>query len=286
MKSIFKNILVLATVLLLAACSSGSGDEYVDRMEDEHAGDQPVSNTEAFPQEHPVDTMSVPYALINGEEVTGYMARPEVSRNYPQGVIVIHEWWGLNENVKMMTRRLAGQGYTALAVDLYHGKVATSPDSAGAYAREARSNESRSIRHLEQAYQYLTQRFDVKNVGIIGWCFGGGYSLQASLAMPEQIDATVIYYGSLVTDPSELETLQMPILGIFGAEDSGIPPSEVNEFRDVLDSLGKEHSIHIYDGAGHAFANPSGTRFNEEAATDAWQKTVSFFEEHLKTGRE
>lgn len=286
MKSIFKYALIIVTGLLLAACSSGeSGDEYVDRMEEEHAGDQPVSNTDVFPQEHPVDTMSVPYAMINGEEVTGYMARPQVSRNYPQGVIVIHEWWGLNDNIKMMTRRLAGQGYTALAVDLYHGKVATSPDSAGAYAREARSNMNRSIRNLEQAYQYLTQRFGVNNVGTIGWCFGGGFSLQAALAMPEQIDATVIYYGSLVTESSELETLQMPILGIFGAEDSGIPPSTVNEFQDVLNSLGKENSIHIYDGAGHAFANPSGTRFNEEAATDAWQKTVSFFEEHLKTGR-
>ena len=99
---------------------------------------------------------------------------------------------------------------------------------------------------------------------------------------PGSIDATVIYYGRLVTDEEELSTIEAPILGIFGELDQGIPVETVREFDDVLWELGKDAEIHVYENADHAFANPSGTRYNEQAALDAWQKTLSFFKEHLK----
>ncbi len=282
MKSINKLFLGFALVLFAAGCGSGEQD-YVDRMEEEHEGDEPVANASAtFPQQQPVDTMSVDYATVDGDEITGYLARPQEAEGDLPGVIVIHEWWGLNDNIRMMTRRLAGQGYVALAVDLYNGKVATSPDSAGTYARQAGNNEEAAVSNLEQAYGYLTGEQNATAVGTIGWCFGGGWSLQTALAMPQQVDATVIYYGNLVTDAEQLEPLGMPILGLFGAEDDGIPPSSARAFESALDSLGKDASIHIYEGADHAFANPSGESFNQEAASDAWQKTVDFFEEHLK----
>lgn len=279
-----KNKLFLGIVVALFAAGCGSGEQdYVDRMEEEHAGDEPVENAaSAFPQEQPVDTMSVSYATVNGNEISGYVARPQDAGDELPGIIVIHEWWGLNDNIRMMTRRLAGQGYTALAVDLYNGKVAASSDSAGAYARQVGNSPGDAEENLRQAYDYLTGELGATQVGTIGWCFGGGWSLQTALAMPQQIDATVIYYGRLVTDPGQLETLDMPILGFFGAEDDGIPPSSAREFESVLDSLGKQASIHIYEGADHAFANPSGNSYNEQAATDAWQKTVDFFEAHLK----
>ena len=119
-------------------------------------------------------------------------------------------------------------------------------------------------------------------VGTIGWCFGGGWSLAASLANPEAVDATVIYYGRLETDPARLAALASPVLGLFGSEDRGIPASSVREFEAALASLGKPAEIVIYDGANHAFANPSGGRYDPEAAQDAWAKTKAFFAEHLR----
>src|SRR5699024_9675688 len=135
--------------------------------------------------------------------------------------------------------------------------------------------------NLSQVYDYFASRQGARKVGVIGWCFGGAWSLQAGLAMPAEIDATIIYYGRLVTETSELSKLDMPVLGIFGAEDDGIPTEQVKEFEAALNEANVTSDIHIYEGADHAFANPSGTRYNKEAAEDAWQKTVDFLAEYL-----
>lgn len=271
----------MGLMLLVMACSSGESDEYIDRMDKEHEGDAPVKNeaTKTDNQEM-VSGEEVQYATVNGTEVTGYLSQPEEAGDDRPGLIVIHEWWGLNDNIRMMTDKLAGEGYTALAVDLYKGKVAESPDSAGTLAGSV--NEEEAIDNLDQAYNYLVKQQDIKQVGTIGWCFGGGWSLQTALAMPDDIDATVIYYGNVVTDADELVPLDMPILGIFGAEDEGIPPEQVKSFESALNESDISNDIHIYEGADHAFANPSGTRYDKEAAENAWQKTVSFLAKHLK----
>lgn len=274
-------LLSAGLAILMVAC--GPGDEkgnFIDRMSMEHAGDQPVQNEASeLKQTDNVSGEEVTYATVNGNEITGYLAKPESMSGNAPGIIVIHEWWGLNDNIRMMTDKLAGEGYTALAVDLYNGKVAESPDSAGTYARSVKEQEA--LDNLTQAYGYLTEQQDADNVGVIGWCFGGSWSLQTALAHPGKIDATVIYYGRLVTDAAQLKKLQMPVLGIFGAEDESIPPKTVKEFESALNEVGVSNSIHIYDGAGHAFANPSGTRYVKEAAEDAWQKTLNFLKENL-----
>ena len=118
----------------------------------------------------------------------------------------------------------------------------------------------------------------------IGWCFGGAWSLNTALAMPDTLDAAVIYYGHLVTDPERLETLQMPILGLFGAEDQGIPLDSVEAFSSALETLGKDATIVVYPGADHAFANPSGHNYQPEAAEAAWRETVSFLGRVLGNG--
>lgn len=280
MKTIPGNIAILGMILLLAACGSEKKDDYIDRMDEEHKGDAPVGNAASETlQGQNVTTETVTYGTVNGNDITGYLAKPEEAEDDLPGLIVIHEWWGLNDNIRMMTERLAGEGYVALAVDLYNGKVADSPDSAGTYARAVEREPS--VDNLQQAHAYLSENRGVTSVGTIGWCFGGGWSLQASLAMPGKVDATVIYYGRLVTDAAELQNLNSPVLGIFGAEDDGIPPSAVEEFEAALDEAGIQNSIHIYEGADHAFANPSGTRYQKKAAEDAWQKTVTFLAGHL-----
>ncbi len=272
--------LVLGLAMLLTACSNSPKEDFVDRMDREHEGDAPVENAaQDLKQSAAVSGEEVQYATVNGQEITGYMARPEGATNAP-GIIVIHEWWGLNDNIRMMADKLAGEGYTALAVDLYNGKVAESSDSAGTYARSVDDKEA--LDNLTQAYGYLNKKQGAENIGVIGWCFGGAWSLNTALAHPQKIDATVIYYGRLVTDTQKLKTLEMPVLGIFGEEDGGIPPKKVKEFESALNEADVENAIHIYEGAGHAFANPSGTRYVEKAAEDAWQKTVRFLEQNLK----
>jgi carboxymethylenebutenolidase len=273
-------ILCLSPVFLPA--QDAKKDDYVERMEVEHATDTPIASPAAQVEpDGDVSSQDVIYAGIDGVDVTGYLAMPSVGE--PQaGILVIHEWWGLNDNVRSMARQLAGEGYVALAVDLYEGEVAETGEDAGRLARGSRDNPGRGQQNLQQAWRFLKEKHGIEKVGVIGWCFGGGWSLQAALMMGEGIDATVIYYGRVTTDRDALAPLSSPVLGIFGAEDSGIPVATVREFQATLDLLGKTSSIHVYEGAEHAFANPSGTRYNEAAAQDAWSKTLAFFGQSLQ----
>ncbi len=289
MTEMLRSVRLLAVLaagpLLLAACGGGgddaaaSADTFQARMAEEHEGDRPVASGAADTSPaQAVSADTVTYATVDGRRVSGYYAEPEAASDSLPGLIVIHEWWGLNDNIRSMTRRLAGEGYRALAVDLYYGAVASSPDSAGDLTSTVEQDEALS--NLSQAHRWLTER-GAPRVASIGWCFGGGWSLRTALALPQDLDATVIYYGRLVTDPGRLETLQMPLQGHFGAEDGSIPVDQVRRFETVLDSLGKTAEMHVYEGAGHAFANPSGERYAPEAAEQSWARTLQFLDMHL-----
>lgn len=284
-------------IIAFAAAGCGSSDEgdYTDRLAREHVNDTPVPTAITAEPSIQVDTSTVQYGTMDGHAITGYMAVPthadsiltamslSADSSLP-GIIVIHEWWGLNDNIKAMTRRLAGQGFRALAVDLYHGQVAAQPDQATKLVREATQNQDALTENLKAAYQYLADQQGASRIGVIGWCFGGGEALQASLALPDQIDATVIYYGHLTADRSQLQKLDMPIMAFFGQEDQSIPASDVAAFQQALEDLGKDVQVYTYEGAGHAFANPSGQNYVEQAANDAWQKTIPFLKQHLFPG--
>jgi carboxymethylenebutenolidase len=274
-------IIIIGLAIWLSGCSSSS-DDHVEDMAREHAEDAPVSNevSDASPAAE-VETSTVVYATVDGEEATGYLARPKGVEGPLPGIIVIHEWWGLNDNIRSMADQLAGEGYQALAVDLYGGETGSTPDEAMALMSASMEKTPALTENVKQAFAYLEG--EGQKVGTIGWCFGGGWSLNAALALPDQVDATVIYYGRLVTDAEALEPLHMPIIGFFGAEDQGIPVDSVRAFEQALEALEKEAAIHIYDGADHAFANPSGRNYQAEPADDAWGKTLAFFETHLKS---
>src|SRR5581483_3464871 len=151
-------------------------------------------------------------------------------------LIVIHEWWGLNDWVKEQASKLADQGYAALAIDLYRGKVAGSPEEAHEMMRGV--PEDRAARDLKAAFAYLAsqQNVDKSKIGSIGWCMGGGYSLQTALVNPE-LKATVINYGHLATEPETLKKINAAVLGIFGGQDRGIPVDDVKKFESQLKSL-------------------------------------------------
>lgn len=260
-----------------------AAEDYSERLFHSHIHDRPIaSQAVAKAPTASVEAQSVTYATVDGKPVTGYLARPTNATEPLPGLIVIHEWWGLNDNIEMMTRRLAGEGYTALAVDLF-GQVADNPEQARAQVQAASQNPQLLLDNLQQAYQYLETTAGSTKIGSIGWCFGGSWSLNTALLLPDQLDATVIYYGGqLETNPERLATLKMPILGVFGALDDNPPVEKVRTFEAALKSLSKPVEVHVYEGADHAFANPSGTRYNAEAAEDAWTKTIAFLNQHLK----
>ncbi len=223
-----------------------------------------------------------PVSYKSGDEtVQGILYTPAGKGPFP-ALIVIHEWWGLNDWVKDQASKLADQGYAALAVDLYRGKVATTPDMAHEIMRGV--PEDRAKRDLHAAFDFLESQPNVKKdrIGSIGWCMGGGYSLDVALQEPT-LAASVINYGHLATDTDALKKINAPILGLFGAQDRGIPPADVKKFGATLDQLGKKIDIKIYDDAGHAFENPNNKEgYREADAADAWKRTVDFLSSTLK----
>ena len=215
------------------------------------------------------------------DTVHGLIYTPAGKGPFP-AIIVIHEWWGLNDWVKEQASKLADEGYVALAVDLYRGKVATTSDEAHELMRGV--PEDRSQRDLHAAFTYLQSQSNVKKdrIGAIGWCMGGGYSLDVALQEPA-LAADVINYGHLATDSATLKKINAPILGLFGAQDRGITPDDVKKFKEQLDQLGKKNDITIYPDAGHAFENPNNKDgYRPKDAADAWDKTVKFLAANLK----
>ncbi len=276
------HVLLVALLLIttLQGCRGANSVSTANRIAAEHRNDQPLATAATTEPAVPITIKQVEYATVNGKTVTGYLARPEAMGQFP-GLLTIHEWWGLNNNIQAMTRRLAGEGYTVLAVDLYSGKTAESPGNARQLVQTVMQNQKAAQSNLQQAYEYLANERQAPAIGVIGWCFGGGWALQTALLLPK-LDAAVIYYGELVTDSQALKKLETPVLGIFGAKDQGIPVESVRSFETALKSLGKTAEIYIYENAGHAFANSSGDRYVPEAAADAWQKTTGFLNQHLK----
>lgn len=212
-------------------------------------------------------------------DVKGYLARPDDDKKYP-GVVMIHEWWGLNDNIRQMARELASQGYTVLAVDLYNGEVATTQERAQQLTSSI--NQEEATQNIRAAIEYLREKEGVERVASLGWCFGGGQSMIVALS-GEKLDATVIYYGNLVTDKAELRKISWPVLGIFGSKDNSIPVDTVRQFKNNLNIIGVKNEIYVYNGAGHAFANPSGMNYAAEESKDAWEKTLAFLDKHLKS---
>lgn len=277
-------------VLSLGACAptgeeagDATDDDYAESMAGEHADDDAAANPMTADVPEDVSGEEVTYGTnAEGDEITGFLAGPEEPAEGTPAMIVIHEWWGLNDNVRKMTQKLAGEGYVSLAVDLYDGYVASEPEAAQKLMRDAMEREDELEENVRQAYEYLENEVGAGKIGVIGWCFGGGWSLKTALMFPKDLDAAVIYYGRLVTEPEELADLEVPILGLFGADDQGIPVESVEAFDQALQDLGKTAEVHVYEGAEHAFANPSGQRYDAAAADKAWKETLDFLSLHLR----
>jgi len=220
----------------------------------------------------------VSLALPGGQSASAYLALPpELGEGKAPTVVLIHEWWGLNDQIKAVAAELAELGFIALAVDLYGGKVGTTAQEANAL-RLALDSEL-ATQTLSGWIDWLRQHPNsTGKVATLGWCFGGGWSLNASLATP--VDATVIYYGNVEKTAQELEPLAGPVLGHFGTLDSNINEAMVGGFERAMASAGKELTVHWYT-ADHAFANPTGARYDADDAALAWSRTVAFLHKTL-----
>jgi carboxymethylenebutenolidase len=223
-----------------------------------------------------------PVAYKSGDEtVNAVIFTPQGKGPFP-ALVVIHEWWGLNDWVKEEASKLADQGYVTLAIDLYRGKVATTPDEAHQIMRGV--PEDRANRDLLAASAFLSSQknVDAKRIGSIGWCMGGGYALNLAVADPK-LKVAVINYGHLAADDATLKKINAEILGIFGGQDKGITPDDVHKFESQMKALGKPVDIHIFPDAGHGFENPNNKQaYRGDDTAEAWKLTTAFLAKNLK----
>ncbi len=223
-----------------------------------------------------------PVSYKSGDEtVNGILYTPQGNGPFP-ALVVIHEYWGLNDWVKEQASKLADQGYVALAIDLYRGKVATTPDEAHEIMRGVPSDRANRDLLAASSFLRLQKNVDPAKVGAIGWCMGGGYALDLAIADPK-LKAAVINYGHLASDKATLEKINADILGIFGGQDRGIPVDAVKKFEADLKALGKPVEIKIFPDAGHAFENPNNQQgYRADDAKQAWELTTAFLAKYLK----
>lgn len=230
-----------------------------------------------------VESERVTYGSVGDVQLRGYLARPTASGKRP-AIILIHEWWGLNDDIRGKARRFAELGYVALAVDLYGGRATTEPGDARKLAGEVRGNMAGAFANLEAAVQFLRDRPDVdaNKLASIGWCFGGGWSYQMA-KNDLGVRASVIYYGRF-NPADDLQKMRAAIIGHFAENDRGIRVDNVKEFQATLKTLNGDHEIYIYPHTTHGFASRSQSNpaYNEEAAQLAWERTTEFLQRVLQ----
>ena len=269
-------LIVLFGIFTLG-CGNNEKDQQTkaDDMSD-FAGDTSFQNEHELPDTIDyIEMGEMKNISIEGQDDASYYAVDQ--ENSHAVLLMFHEWWGLNDQIKREAGRYAEKlpGVDVWALDLYDGKVAESRDSAGAYMESTTEDRAYAI------IQAALQKAGINTpVATIGWCFGGGWSLKASIAAGDQSEACVMYYGMPVKSEDALKGLSAPVLGLFAGKDEWITPEVVEEFKQLMDESGNELETHIYD-ADHAFANPSGPRYNEEAAQKANRQAHDFLKKHI-----
>jgi carboxymethylenebutenolidase len=214
----------------------------------------------------------------NGQSTQGYLAAPAAGKG--PGVIVIQEWWGLVDHIKRVCDRFAGEGFTALAPDMYHGRTASEPDGAGKLFMAL--NIAQAEKDLRGAATYLAQHSSTPKLGAVGFCMGGQLALFAATLNPS-VGACVNFYGIHPNVKPDYSRLSGPVLGLFGETDTFVTPSTARQVDVEIKAAGKQSEIHIYPGVGHAFFNDDNKEaYDKAAAGDAWRRTLAHFRAHLK----
>lgn len=215
----------------------------------------------------------------NGATAMGYLAQPHGDGRFP-AVIVLQEWWGLNDHIKQLAERFAAEGFVALAPDLYHGRSTTEPDAARKLAMGL--DMQHVVKDMVGAVNYLCGRSDTTQIGVVGFCMGGSLALLLAARTP-RVAAAVSFYGGRPLDEADARQLACPILAFYGGRDQGIPPERIEQDRAMLTRHEVDHEIVVYPEADHAFFNDTRPHiYDREAAAAAWQRTLAFFRVHMQ----
>lgn len=216
------------------------------------------------------------FQIEDGKEGSAYFIAAKKKTN--NWLIVIQEWWGLNDNIKKEADTYYKDlgNMNVLAVDMYDGKIATTSDSAMKLMRGA--DMKRMVSIIQGAIEHAGKN---SNIYSVGWCFGGMWSLQTAILAGSKAKGSIMFYGRPESNIEKLKTLNCDIIGFFGNKDQSPSPVVVSEFEKNMQIANKKLETHKYE-AGHGFANPSNPSFNAEAATDAYKKAIAFLKSHSK----
>jgi carboxymethylenebutenolidase len=236
-----------------------------------------------------VNTQSIENRTVNYfDNAKGYLVYPSPDSSTQNNqkkeklpaVVMIHENKGLNDYIKNSANLLAKHGFVVLAVDLFKGETTSDQNRSRELTSMIREHPNIAIENMKSAERYLSslENVNASRIASLGWCFGGGQSLQLALNSKDHpLSATIIYYGvPLTNDTKALSNIKWPVLGIFGAKDMSIPIESVKQFQKALNKSGITNEIYIYPGVGHAFANPSNPNYAAKETSDAWKKTLAF----------
>lgn len=268
--------LLFAASLFFTACNNASSSADTSKDMSKFADEEEFKNAHETPEKIETAQLGKMTTFDTPDGTTG-SAYAVVSEGSDKFLFVIQEWWGLNDHIKREADRMskALDGVTVIALDMYDGKVADNPDDAGKYMQAVQQERAEAIVNGAIAKAGANAK-----IATIGWCFGGGWSLKASILAKDQAAGCVMYYGMPVQKAEELEPLKADVLGIFAEKDGWITPEVVGNFEALANATGKNVTVHQFD-AEHAFANPSSPRYNEKAAQEANQLALDFLKEKL-----
>ena len=223
----------------------------------------------------------LPYADVDGKLARGYSAYPTDMIEPLPGVLLIHDWFGLNSEMRAIADRIASRGFIVLAVDLFGGEVAKERNDAREVLRVLVEQPELARDNLQQAYEFLDGSFGVPRTAVIGWGAGGLWALNAALMLPEDLDAVAMVQGQFFLDPARLQPLRMPVLGLYGAADRDIPNDRALAFGDALTAAGVKNKIRLFPTAGRGFMLAESSAFNERQSKIAWEEIFAFLDENL-----
>lgn len=275
----FKQVLfVIACLTLCFSCqNSSNGESSSEEPMAEHANDADFKDAHETPENINYDGKGkmIKFATPDGSEANAYfMDAGDETNKY---LFVIHEWWGLNDQIKRETERLFDSlgNVTCIAIDMYDGNVTDDRNEAGKFMSAVKQERAEAI--IKGALAFAGEGAQVATVG---WCFGGGWSLRSSILAGDQAAGCVMYYGMPVEDAAALAPLQADVLGIFATEDEWINKEVIGKFEALAKATGKNVNSQWFEAA-HAFANPTSPRYNEEAAQKANQIALNFLRRNL-----
>ena len=286
-----RQLWIPALALLIGACAqddepaaaAGAGDR-ASSAAPVAAGSRDTPSIADIPPAIEVTGYEIAYGDAAVRINNGYFVLPaDVGEPLP-GILLIHDQWGLNDTIRAMARRLSGEGYAVLAIDLFEGETADSAGQADALVGRFLGDRAAVLANIGQARAWLQENGLPPRIAVVGFGYGGEWALRAALNAGEGINATVMFYGRVVSNSSELETLRAPVLGIFAQQDDRIPLRDVTQFRSRLRDLGSGNAVLIHPNVGYDFANPDSAAYDHEAAVENWNNAVRFLGDYLVAG--